>query len=46
MARAELRRFLATSRTWRGIAVMRSWPTFTANPNLLDGLRRIGMPKE
>jgi tetratricopeptide (TPR) repeat protein len=45
-ARADLQKFLATSRTWGNMAEIEKWPAFAANPKLLDGLRRAGMPAE
>jgi DNA-binding winged helix-turn-helix (wHTH) protein/TolB-like protein/Flp pilus assembly protein TadD len=45
-ARADLHKFLATSRALGSIAEIEKWPTFGANPKLLDGLRRAGMPAE
>jgi tetratricopeptide (TPR) repeat protein len=45
-ARADLQKFLATSRSWGSMAAIEKWPTFAVNPKLLDGLRRAGMPAE
>ena len=45
-ARADLQKFLATPRTWRTMAAIQKVPTFAANPKLLEGLRRAGMPAE
>jgi tetratricopeptide (TPR) repeat protein len=45
-ARADLQRFLATPRSWRSMAEIEKWPAFAANPKLLDGLRRAGMPAD
>jgi tetratricopeptide (TPR) repeat protein len=45
-ARADLQKFLATSRTWGSMAAIEKWPELAANPKLLDGLRRAGMPAE
>jgi class 3 adenylate cyclase/TolB-like protein len=45
-ARADLQKFLATPRTYRGIAEVQKNPQLAANGKLLDGLRRAGMPEE
>ena len=45
-AQAALERFLATPRTWRSLAEVKKFPFFAANPPLLEGLRRAGMPAE
>ena len=45
-ARADLQKFLSTPRTWRTMAEIQKFPYFAANPKLLDGLRRAGMPAE
>ena len=45
-ARADLQKFLATPRTWRTMAEIQKFDYFTANPKLLEGLRRAGMPAE
>jgi class 3 adenylate cyclase/TolB-like protein/tetratricopeptide (TPR) repeat protein len=45
-ARADLQKFLATPRTNRTLAVVRKTPQYAANPKLLDGLQRAGMPAE
>jgi DNA-binding winged helix-turn-helix (wHTH) protein/TolB-like protein len=45
-ARADLRKFLATSRTWNSMAEIEKWPPFAANPRLLNSLRRAGMSTE
>ena len=45
-ARADLQKFLATPRTWRTMAEIQKFPYFAANPKLLEGLRRAGMPAE
>jgi tetratricopeptide (TPR) repeat protein len=45
-AHADLQTFLATARTWRTIAAIQKRPSFAANPKLLDGLRRAGMPEQ
>jgi class 3 adenylate cyclase/tetratricopeptide (TPR) repeat protein len=45
-ARADLQKFLATPRTWRTMAEIENWEYFAGNHNLLDGLRRAGMPAE
>ena len=45
-ARADLQKFLATPRTWRTMAEIQKFPYFAANPKLLEGLRRAGMPEE
>jgi hypothetical protein len=43
-ARADLQRFLATPRISHNMAEILKWSAFAANPKLLDGLRRAGMP--
>ena len=43
-ARADLQKFLSTPRNWRTMAEIQKVPYFAANPKLLDGLRRAGMP--
>jgi DNA-binding winged helix-turn-helix (wHTH) protein/TolB-like protein len=43
-ARAELQKFLATPRSWHSMTEVQKWSAFAANPNLLQGLRRVGMP--
>jgi hypothetical protein len=45
-ARADLDRFLATPRTWHGMAEIQKYPFFAANTQLLAGLRHAGMPAE
>jgi class 3 adenylate cyclase/TolB-like protein/Tfp pilus assembly protein PilF len=45
-ARADLQKFLATPRIWRTMAEIQKFDYFTANPKLLEGLRRAGMPAE
>jgi adenylate cyclase len=45
-ARADLQKFLATPRTYRSIAETQKNPQFAATAQLLDGLRRAGMPAE
>lgn len=45
-ARADLRKFLATSRSWHSLSLVEQWPAFAANQNLLVGLRNAGMPAE
>ena len=45
-ARADLEKFLATSRMWRSIEAVRAYPLFATNQRLLEGLRRAGMPEE
>ena len=45
-ARADLQKFLATPRTYRTLAEVKQFPQFAANPKLLDGLQRAGMPAE
>jgi hypothetical protein len=45
-AHTDLRRFLATPRTYRSIEEFRKNPQFAAAPKLLEGLRRAGMPEE
>ena len=44
VARADLQKFLATPRSWHSMAEVQKWSPFAANPNLLQGLRRAGMP--
>ena len=46
VARADLQKFLATPRSWHSIAEVLKWSAFAANPRLLEGLRRAGMPAE
>jgi hypothetical protein len=41
-----LQTFLAAARTWRTMAAIQRQPSFAANPKLLDGLRRAGMPEQ
>jgi DNA-binding winged helix-turn-helix (wHTH) protein/TolB-like protein len=43
-ARADLQKFLATPRTWGTMTSIEKAPFFAANPKLLEGLRRAGMP--
>ena len=43
-ARADLQKFLATPRSWRTMAEIQKFD-YLANPKLLDGLRRAGMPE-
>jgi tetratricopeptide (TPR) repeat protein len=45
-AHADLQTFLATARTWRTMAAIQKRPSLAANPKLLDGLRRAGMPEQ
>jgi DNA-binding winged helix-turn-helix (wHTH) protein/TolB-like protein/tetratricopeptide (TPR) repeat protein len=45
-ARADLRKFLAASRSWHSMSLVEKWPGFAANQNLLAGLRKAGMPTE
>jgi tetratricopeptide (TPR) repeat protein len=45
-ARADLQKFLATPRSWHSMAEVQKWPPFAANPKLLEGLGRAGMPAE
>ena len=43
-ARADLRKFLATPRSWNTIVEIQKFD-YLAAPKLLDGLRRAGMPE-
>jgi hypothetical protein len=45
-AHADLQTFLATARTWRTMAAIQKRLSFAANPKLLDGLRRAGVPEQ
>jgi TolB-like protein len=45
-ARADLQKFLASSRTWRSMDTIEKFPLFAGIPQLLEGLRRAGMPAE
>ena len=45
-ARADLEKFLAVPRTWRTMAEVGRFPLFAANTQLLEGLRRAGMPAD
>jgi tetratricopeptide (TPR) repeat protein len=45
-ARADLQKFLAVPRMWHSMAEVRNFPFFAANPQLLEGLSRAGMPTE
>jgi class 3 adenylate cyclase/TolB-like protein/tetratricopeptide (TPR) repeat protein len=45
-AHADLQKFLATPRFYRSMAEVQQNPQFAANKNLLQGLRRAGMPEE
>jgi TolB-like protein len=45
-ARADLQAFLAKPRGLHSMAEIRKLPTLAANPNLLDGVQRAGMPAE
>jgi DNA-binding winged helix-turn-helix (wHTH) protein/TolB-like protein len=42
--RADLQKFLATPRSWHSMTEVQKWSPFAANPNMLDGLHRAGMP--
>ena len=44
-ARADLQKFLSTPRVWHTTAEIQKVPYLAANPKLLDGLRRAGMPE-
>jgi class 3 adenylate cyclase/TolB-like protein/Tfp pilus assembly protein PilF len=44
-APADLRKFLATPGTYRSITEVQKRPQFAGNSNLLEGLRRAGMPE-
>ena len=43
-ARANLQKFLSTTRSWASLAQVQTYLAFAANPNLLGGLRQAGMP--
>jgi tetratricopeptide (TPR) repeat protein len=43
-ARIDLQTFLATPRSWHSMTEVQKWSALGANPNLLEGLRRAGMP--
>jgi len=45
-ASAGLRKFLASPRSWHSMSQIRASAAFVANRNLLDGLRKAGMPAE
>ncbi|MDB4971651.1 MAG: Guanylate cyclase [Myxococcales bacterium] len=45
-ARTDLQKFLATPRTLRSMAQIQKIPLLAANPALLDGLIRAGMPAD
>ena len=45
-AHADLQTFLATARTWHTMAAIQKRTFLAANPKLLEGLRRAGMPEE
>jgi tetratricopeptide (TPR) repeat protein len=45
-ARAQLQNFLSTPSTLTNLSTVKKQPTLAANANLLDGLRRAGMPEE
>jgi TolB-like protein len=45
-ARADLQKFLATPRTWSTMTAIEKVARFVANPKLLEGLRRAGMPAQ
>jgi hypothetical protein len=45
-AHTDLQKFLSTPRNWRTMAEIQKYPYFAANPKLIDGLRRAGMPAE
>ncbi len=44
-AHADLQKFLATARVWHNMAEVEKWAGFAANPKLIEGLRRAGMPE-
>ena len=44
-ARADLQKFLAMPRAWNSLAEIQKFPFFAANQQLLEGLRRAGMPE-
>jgi TolB-like protein/tetratricopeptide (TPR) repeat protein len=46
VARADLQKFLASPRTWSTMTAIEKFPWFAANPRLLEGLRRAGMPTQ
>jgi DNA-binding winged helix-turn-helix (wHTH) protein/tetratricopeptide (TPR) repeat protein len=45
-ARADLQKFLAIPRAMNSMAAIQKIPTFAANQQLIEGLRRVGMPAE
>ena len=45
-AKTDLQAYLATQRTWRSVEPVGKWPTLATNRNLLDGLRKAGLPAE
>jgi len=45
-AKSDLQAYLATPRTWRSVELVGKWPTLATNRNLLDGLRKAGLPAE
>ena len=45
-AHADLRKFLATPRTYRSIAEVQKRPYLAGNSKLLEGLRQAGMSEE
>jgi hypothetical protein len=45
-ARADLQKFLSILRAMNTMAAIQKIPTFAANQQLLEGLRRAGMPAE
>jgi adenylate cyclase len=45
-ARADLRKFLATPRTWRTMVEIQKFNYLATNPKLLEGLRGAGMPEQ
>jgi hypothetical protein len=46
-AQADLRQYLAKEGAWRILAAVRGTSPFYADiPNLLEGLRKAGMPEE
>jgi DNA-binding winged helix-turn-helix (wHTH) protein/TolB-like protein len=46
LARSDVQEFLATPRSWHSMTEVLKWSAFAANPKLLDGLSRAGMPPE
>jgi class 3 adenylate cyclase/TolB-like protein len=45
-AKAQLQNFLSTPSTLTSLSAVKKEPSLAANANLLDGLRRAGMPEE